>query len=254
MKKFSILCLCLALFLPLAFADGAPTAPATSAPAAPTVDPSYALGMLLGANIKTSGLELDGQSFLAGVMDVVGGKQTKCSTEEAQASLQAAFQVAHDKKAAANLAAGKAFLEKNKSAAGVKVTDSGLQYEVISLGTGPKPTLTDTVKVDYEGKFLSGDVFDSSIKRGEPAVFPITGVIPGWTEALQLMPVGSKYRIYLPSELAYGAQGAGDVIEPNTVLVFEVSLLSIEPPEAPAADAPATGAAGAPAGDAPAAK
>jgi FKBP-type peptidyl-prolyl cis-trans isomerase FklB len=120
-----------------------------------------------------------------------------------------------------------AFLAKNKTKAGVTTTTSGLQYEVIKMGTGPKPTAQNTVKVHYVGTLIDGIEFDSSVKRNEPATFPVTGVIPGWTEALQLMPVGSKFKLYLPANLAYGASGAGEVIKPFSTLVFEVELLEI---------------------------
>ncbi len=120
-----------------------------------------------------------------------------------------------------------AFLAKNKEKAGVTVTPSGLQYEVIKMGTGPKPTADNTVKVHYVGTLIDGTEFDSSIKRNEPAQFPVSGVIPGWTEALQLMPVGSKFKIYLPESIAYGANGQGDVIKPYSTLIFEVELLEI---------------------------
>jgi FKBP-type peptidyl-prolyl cis-trans isomerase FklB len=125
------------------------------------------------------------------------------------------------------IAQNEAFLTNNKGKAGVTVTASGLQYEVIKMGTGPKPTAESTVKVHYVGTLIDGTEFDSSIKRNEPAQFPVSGVIPGWTEALQLMPVGSKFKIYLPEAIAYGAKGAGDVIKPYSTLIFEVELLEI---------------------------
>lgn len=120
-----------------------------------------------------------------------------------------------------------AFLAQNKGKAGVTTTASGLQYEVIKMGTGPKPTAQSTVKVDYVGTLIDGTEFDSSVKRKEPATFPVSGVIPGWTEALQLMPVGSKFKLYLPASIAYGAQGAGETIKPFSTLIFEVELLEI---------------------------
>jgi FKBP-type peptidyl-prolyl cis-trans isomerase len=126
-----------------------------------------------------------------------------------------------------HIAENEAFLASNKSKAGVTVTESGLQYEVIKMGTGPKPALESTVKVHYAGTLIDGTEFDSSVKRNEPAVFPLTGVIPGWTEALQLMPVGSKFRIFLPEAIGYGARGAGEIIQPYSTLIFEVELLEI---------------------------
>lgn len=233
MKRFIVALFCVAAILPLAAED---TKPAASSDSAAPADAAYALGMLMGANVASNGLvDLDIASFAAGFKDGISGGQTKMTQAEAQAAVQTALQAAHDKKLAANLASGKAFLADNAKKTGVTVTASGLQYEVLTAGTGVKPTTSDTVKVNYEGRLLSGKVFDSSYQRGEPAVFPLANIIPGWIEALQLMPVGSKYRVYLPSELAYGEQGAGDVIEPNTVLVFDIELLEIQPPEAPAA-------------------
>jgi len=125
------------------------------------------------------------------------------------------------------IAQNEAFLVKNKEKAGVTVTASGLQYEVIKMGTGPKPTAQNTVKVHYVGTLIDGTEFDSSIKRNEPATFPVSGVIPGWTEALQLMPVGSKFKLYIPQSIAYGARGAGEVIKPYSTLIFDVELLEI---------------------------
>jgi FKBP-type peptidyl-prolyl cis-trans isomerase len=223
MKKFLLFVTCLGLFSALIAAED-------KKPAAPEVQPdvSYSLGMLFGANLKSSGLKIDSGTFLAGLQDALEGKTLRYTEAEATAAVQASFQAIQDKKKADNLAAGKAFLESNSQKAGVKVTSSGLQYEVLTLGTGPKPLATDTVKVDYEGKLLNGTVFDSSIERKEPVTFQLDGVIPGWTEGLQLMPVGSKFRFYIPSDLAYGEKGAGNAVEPNSTLIFEVQLLSIE--------------------------
>jgi FKBP-type peptidyl-prolyl cis-trans isomerase len=215
MKKLCALALCLALLAPLA-AEG-------------PVDLSYSLGMLLGGNLKSSGLTVSPEAFLEGLKDAMNGKAPKYTEAQAQAAVQLALQAVADKKSAANLAAGKAFLEGNGKKAGVAKTASGLQYEVLAKGTGAKPKASDTVKVNYLGKLLDGTVFDSSYERNEPAVFPLSGVIPGWTEGVQLMPVGSKFRFFVPSELAYGEQGAGNDIAPNSVLIFEVELLSIEP-------------------------
>ena len=125
------------------------------------------------------------------------------------------------------IAENDAFLAKNKERQGVTVTPSGLQYEVITMGTGPKPTAENTVKVHYTGTLIDGTEFDSSVKRGQPAEFPVSGVIPGWTEALQLMPVGSKFKVYIPESIAYGATGAGEIIKPFSTLIFEVELLEI---------------------------
>jgi FKBP-type peptidyl-prolyl cis-trans isomerase FklB len=125
------------------------------------------------------------------------------------------------------IAENEAFLSKNKERPGVTVTPSGLQYEVLTMGTGPKPTVVNTFRVNYRGTLIDGTEFDSSYKRNQPAEFPLSGVIPGWTEALQLMPVGSKFRLYIPENLGYGAKGAGDMIKPFSVLIFEVELLEI---------------------------
>jgi FKBP-type peptidyl-prolyl cis-trans isomerase len=225
MKKSMVLALCALLVAPL-MAEDLPAA------ASGNVDLSYSLGMLMGASLKSSGLTISPEAFTAGIKDVLDGKDTKYSNADAQAAVQAALQDAQTKKLALNLANGQAFLSSNLKKQGIVATASGLQYEVLTKGTGPMPAISDTVKVNYEGKFLDGQIFDSSYARNEPAVFPLTGVIAGWTEGVQLMPVGSKYRFFVPSELAYGDQGAGGVIEPNTVLVFEIELLSIEAPEA----------------------
>jgi len=215
MKKFCVFALCLGLIAPLA----------AEAP----VDVSYSLGMLIGANLKSNGLDsVSPEAFLEGLKDALGGKGTKYTDAQAQVAVQASLQAAAAKRGADNLAAGKAFLEGNRTKAGIVTTDSGLQYEVLVAGTGPKPKASDTVKVNYEGKLLDGTVFDSSIARKEPVTFQLSGVIPGWTEGVQLMPVGSKYRFFVPSELAYGEKGAGKAIGPNSVLVFEIELLSIE--------------------------
>jgi FKBP-type peptidyl-prolyl cis-trans isomerase len=226
MKKLLFLILSIGLVSALAAEDAKAAAPQAQP------DVGYALGMLLGANVKGSGLTFNSDSFIAGFKDSLDGKPPKYSEADAQAAVQAALQAAATKKSVDNLAAGKAFLEGNKKKTGVSVTASGLQYEVITAGKGAKPLATDTVSVQYEGKLLNGKVFDSSIARGEPATFPLNGVIAGWTEGLQLMPVGSKYRFYVPSELAYGEQGANNTIEPNSVLIFEVELISIEAPAA----------------------
>jgi len=222
MKKFCIIALCFSLLAPLMAED--------------QVDVSYALGMLLGANLKTTGLAIDASSFTKGLKDVLAGNATKYTDAQARTAVQSSLQAAAAKKGSDNLAAGKTFLDGNKAKSGIKSTDSGLQYEVLVAGSGPKPKAEDTVKVNYEGKLLDGSVFDSSIARNEPATFPLSGVIRGWTEGVQLMNVGGKYRFFVPSDLAYGEQGAGDSIAPNAVLVFEIELLSIEP-AAPAAPA-----------------
>ena len=197
---------------------------------------SYALGMSMGNNFKSSGIEkIDCKDFADGVAAVYDGATPKMSYDEAKQVIQYFFTQLQEKQNAAvaemakvNAAAGKAFLEENAKRPEVKTLESGLQYEVITEGDGQKPASNDTVKVHYTGKLIDGTVFDSSVERGQAAVFGVTQVIPGWVEALQLMSVGSKWRLYIPSELAYGAQGAGNVIGPNATLIFDVELLGIE--------------------------
>lgn len=212
--------------LAFALAAALPLAAQTEA-AAPAGDPSYALGMLLAGNIKSAGLAVNYDDFLSGMKDVLEGSGGKLTEAQAQAVVQAAVQAASARKAGESQARGLAFLAANRDKPGVTVTASGLQYEVLSLGTGAMPLATDTVTVNYEGRLIDGTVFDSSYARGEPATFRLDEVIPGWTEGVQLMPAGSKYRFYIPPELAYGSRGAGGVIGPNEVLVFDVELISV---------------------------
>lgn len=189
---------------------------------------SYALGLSLGSNLKSNGLDgLDYKKLAKGIEDLMEGAQPEMSIEEAQAIINAYFQELQNKAFEANIAEGKKFLTENAAREGVVTLESGLQYEVLTAGTGATPKASDTVKVHYHGTLLSGDVFDSSVKRGEPATFGVTQVIRGWVEALQLMPVGSKWKLFIPSDLAYGAQGAGQSIAPHTTLVFEVELIDI---------------------------
>lgn len=196
---------------------------------------SYALGLSMGNNFRSSGIEkIDVQDFADGVSAVFHGSQPKMSYDEAKTVIQQFFTEleAKQQKAAAAMAevnekAGREFLAENGKRAEVKTTESGLQYEVIKEGDGPKPTATDQVVVHYTGKLIDGTVFDSSEERGVPATFGVTQVIPGWVEALQLMTVGSTWRLFIPSALAYGPQGAGGVIGPNQTLIFDVSLLEI---------------------------
>ena len=188
---------------------------------------SYGLGLLIGERVKPYG-ELDYDLLVQALKAQVAGEETLMSMEEAQMALQAKQEEAASAAAAEAQAAGASFLEENKAREGVTVTDSGLQYEVITEGDGPKPTADDTVSVHYVGTLMDGTEFDSSIARGEPASFPLKGVIPGWTEGLQLMNVGSKYRFVIPSDLAYGDRGAGQAIRPGETLIFEVELLEIK--------------------------
>lgn len=195
---------------------------------------SYALGMNVAGNITELPVKLDFAQVIAAISDVSSGKKPALELDEYhkfmqtfQQKVQEAARAAAASAAEENVKAGKAFLEENKAKEGVQVTASGLQYKVIKEGTGKKPAATDKVKVHYTGKLIDGNVFDSSVQRGEPAVFGVTQVIPGWVEGLQLMSVGSKYEFVIPSELAYGERGAGAAIPPCAVLVFEVELLDI---------------------------
>lgn len=203
--------------------------------AAPPADPaSYVIGTNIATNMKSQGIDINIESLVAGLTDVLKGTGSKIAPAEAQeimTKFQTEMQAKGQAKAAEsgkkNIEEGKAFLDKNGKTEGVKTTASGLQYSVMKEGTGDKPKATDTVKVHYHGTLLNGTVFDSSVERNEPATFPLDGVIKGWTEGLQLMPVGSKFKFVLPSELAYGEKGAGGDIGPNSVLTFEVELLEI---------------------------
>lgn len=201
---------------------------------------SYAIGVLVGTNnLKQlenapGGGEINKEAMAAAFSASTLGKDSIITPEQAQALVQKFFEGASQRQSQKNLEEGNAYLEKNKAREGVTTTPSGLQYEVITEGTGPKPTAADQVRVHYHGTLIDGKVFDSSVDRGEPVVFGVGQVIPGWTEALQLMPVGSKWKIYLPSNIAYGERGAGGDIGPNAALIFEVELLEIVKPDAAA--------------------
>jgi len=196
---------------------------------------SYALGLSMGNNFRASGIQsIDVQDFADGVAAVFYGSQPKMTYDEAKAVIQQYFteleakqQEAAKVAGEANAKAGRDFLEANGKREEVKITPSGLQYEVLKQGEGPKPEPTDQVVVHYTGKLIDGTVFDSSEERGEPATFGVTQVIPGWVEALQMMNAGSQWRLYIPSNLAYGPQGAGGVIGPNQTLIFDVTLLEV---------------------------
>ncbi|MEW6078597.1 MAG: FKBP-type peptidyl-prolyl cis-trans isomerase [Thermodesulfobacteriota bacterium] len=195
---------------------------------------SYIIGTKMAASLLNIKGEINVDMLKKGLEDQMTEKPLMIPEDEANTLLQSFSQRMQAKqmeerkvKGEANLAAGKAFLEKNAKKEGVTTTASGLQYMVVTKGTGPIPAASDTVKVNYEGTTIDGKVFDSSYKRNEPATFPVANVIPGWTEALQLMPVGSKYKLFIPTELAYGPQGMGQQIEPNATLVFDVELLEI---------------------------
>ncbi len=209
---------------------------------------SYAIGMNVGTAMKRDGLDIDTAILLRGLKDVLAGAKLLLTDQEVQ-TVMTALQTDMRKKqelqqqqlADTNKKEGDAFLATNKTKEGVVSLPSGLQYKILQEGTGPKPVATDTVSVSYRGTLLNGTEFDSSFKRGQPATFPVGQIIKGWTEALQLMPVGSKWQLFIPSDLAYGPRGAGREIGPNSALVFEVELLSIQPKAAAApAPAPAT--------------
>ncbi len=195
----------------------------------------YAIGTEIAHHLSAIKDDVDLDDVVAGLKDGRAGKDLKYSADDLQRVTrdftqrkQKEHQASLKEEGSKNQAEGEKFLKANAKKDGVKATASGLQYQVITEGHGPKPKATDTVKVNYKGSLIDGTEFDSSYKRGQPAVFPVTGVIPGWVEALQLMPVGSKWRLVIPSELAYGANGQGPQIGPNSVLVFEVELMDIE--------------------------
>lgn len=196
---------------------------------------SYSIGADIGANFKRQDLEIDPKAMAAGLADAVAGKTALTDAEMKETlnnfrkEMMAKMEVKQKTDGAKNIKEGEAFLAANAKKEGVKTLPSGLQYKVLKSGTGKTPKATDTVKVHYHGTLIDGTVFDSSVDRGEPATFPVTGVIPGWVEALQLMKEGDKWQLTIPSKLAYADHGApGGKIGPNSVLVFEVELISIE--------------------------
>ena len=189
---------------------------------------SYALGLSMGNNFKSSGIQsLDIDDFANGVKAIYENIKPEMSYDEAKQIINEFFTRMQQEMTEKNREIGEKFLVENKKRAGVITLPSGLQYEVITEGKGAKPKATDRVKCHYEGQLINGQVFHSTVKRGEPAVFGVNQVIPGWVEALQLMPVGSKWKLYIPSDLAYGEKGAGEAIAPNSTLIFEVELLDI---------------------------
>ena len=210
---------------------------------------SYAIGINVGKglsqNLKQTGLDIDPAILTRAIKDVLAGDKQSMTDQEAQTTLTAlqadmrkAQQLKQEQLAEANKKEGDEFLGANKTKEGVVTLPDGLQYKILQEGTGPKPIFTDSVTVNYRGTLLNGTEFDSSYKRGQPATFNVTGIIKGWTEALELMPVGSKWQLFIPSDLAYGPSGRPPVIGPNCMLVFEVELVSIQPK--PAAPAPAS--------------
>ena len=189
---------------------------------------AYALGLSIGQNLAQSGIKtINSEDFLAGMQDVLAGNKPQISFQEAQTILNKFFKELEDKAAGAAKAEGEKFLAENAKRPSVKVTASGLQYEVLTPSIGQKPKATDRVKVHYEGTLPDGTVFDSSYRRGEPISFALNQVIAGWTEGLQLMSIGSKYKLFIPYQLGYGERGAGASIPPYAALIFTVELLGI---------------------------
>lgn len=202
----------------------------------------YSLGATMGQQFRNDHVQVDVDALVQGMRDgytnrlAVSEDELAAAMQQLQTSHAERMQAEFNDLATKNVSEGEAFLKENAGQDGVVTTASGLQYQVLTAGTGPKPTADDTVKVHYRGTLLDGTEFDSSLRRGEPVSFPVNAVIPGWVEALQLMPVGSKWKLTIPSDLAYGPGGAGSQIGPNAVLVFEVELLGIEPRETAAND------------------
>ena len=194
----------------------------------PQDEVSYALGLSIGQNFKASGIKaITSEDFIAGLQDALAEREPQMTTERAREVINQLFMRLQQEESELNAAAGKEYQEIMRHKSGVVTFPNGLQYEIIKEGSGAKPKATDKVRVHYHGTLINGVVFDSSVERGEPAEFPLNAVIPGWTEILQLMPVGSKWRVVIPSELAYGSRGAGDVIRPNMTLIFEIELLEV---------------------------
>lgn len=198
---------------------------------------SYSLGVMIGENVLINDFQtLDTEAFRQGIDTVYGNQEALMTPEEIMATMQAfqetqmeAQRAAFEEQAADNQSKGEAFLEENASKSGVTITETGLQYEQLEAGSGVSPEASDVVKVHYRGELIDGTEFDSSYSRGEPVSFPLNGVIPGWTEGLQLMQEGEKARLVIPSDLAYGPNGMGNAIGPNETLVFEVELIEINP-------------------------
>lgn len=192
---------------------------------------SYIIGRDMATNLKKQGIDIESDPFVKGMKEVLEGKPSSLSQDEVQQAMMALQQEMAQKQNSAgaeNKQAGEAFLAENKKNEEVKTLPSGLQYQVLQEGSGKSPSATDTVTTHYHGTLIDGTVFDSSYERNEPATFPVNGVIAGWTEALQMMKEGSKWRLFIPANLAYGAQGAGGAIAPHSTLIFDVELLSVK--------------------------
>jgi FKBP-type peptidyl-prolyl cis-trans isomerase FklB len=189
---------------------------------------SYGLGILVAQNFKSQNIEINADLLQKGFNEVMKGEKTPFNDMMANQLVQKYMQKEQAKAFEPNRISGEKFLDENKKKEGVVTLPSGLQYQIMKAGDGPKPASSDKVKTHYHGTLIDGTVFDSSVQRGEPITFPVTGVIPGWIEALQLMPVGSKWKLFIPQSLAYGSRGSGPTIKPYSALVFEVELLGIE--------------------------
>ena len=225
-KKTFFIALCGALALPVAHAED-------SAGVALDTDQkrmSYAIGLTTAQSIVRQGVVLDLNTFMVGVADAMDGSKPRLTQEEFKAALEKASSSVNESlknRAKTNLEAGQAYVQDYAKQAGVTALSNGLHYKELRKGTGDHPKATDTVKVHYEGRLIDGTVFDSSKERGEPATFPLNGVIQGWQEILPLMPVGARWQVVIPPKLAYGVRGAGGSIGPNETLVFEIELLEI---------------------------
>jgi FKBP-type peptidyl-prolyl cis-trans isomerase len=232
MLKRTVLAIVVATTVLFACSAGGKSEKAGSAASAQTAaegsdaDTSYAFGVYFGEMLKQTGLTMNYDALTQGIRETLEG-QPKFSEDEVVTIINTAIQVVMEKQAAENKQKEAEFLAANGKKSGIQTTVSGLQYEVIQEGTGAKPGPTDIVQVDYEGTLIDGTVFDSSYAYGEPVEFPLDEVIPGWSEGIQLMTVGSTYNLYIPSELAYGEQGAGNVIPPGSTLIFKVELKAI---------------------------
>jgi len=221
-------------FLSLTACEGQKNKESKSALTTSNDSVSYAIGVSIGGNLKKDNLDEINVDFIAdGIKAAMKNDTSTMKTADAQACIQTFMQSREKKKGEANVEKGKKFLEENAKKEGVKTTASGLQYQVIKEGTGPKPALTDKVSVHYHGTTIDGKVFDSSVERGQPYELGVNQFVPGFSEGLQLMNVGSKYRFVIPSNIAYGERGAGGSIGPNETLVFEVELMAILPADKP---------------------
>jgi FKBP-type peptidyl-prolyl cis-trans isomerase FklB len=234
MKRIAFFSLLLALVIP-SFAEDKPPQLKDLKDKA-----SYSFGLNIGLNMHRQNVDLNVDAFMAGLKDALAERKPLLSEQEVRETMMAFQKQLQEKQtemSKKNEAAGEKFLAENKTKEGVKTTASGLQYKVLKEGNGAQPKATDTVTVNYRGTLIDGTEFDSSYKRGQPATFPVSGVIKGWTEALQLMKVGSKYQLFIPANLAYGDRSPGPQIPAGSTLIFEVELLDVKSPQSPASSA-----------------